>query len=64
MVMHEDEHAIVKDMLIKALGDDNWLAKAAPKPRSEGQRVQDRLALSRFLERMERQFDRRSTDLA
>lgn len=56
MVMHEDEHAIVKEILSKALGDDDCFAKVVSSDRSESGRAEDRLVLARFLARMERQF--------
>jgi hypothetical protein len=56
MVMHEDEHAIVKVILSRALGDDDCFATIVSRDRSESGRAEDRLVLGRFLERMERQF--------
>jgi hypothetical protein len=56
MVMHEDEHAIVKVILSRALGDDDCFARVVSRDRSELGRAEDRLVLGRFLERMERQF--------
>jgi hypothetical protein len=56
MIMHEDEHAIVRGILIKALGDDNCYAQVVSSDRSESGRAEDRLVLARFFERMERQF--------
>jgi hypothetical protein len=56
MIMHEDEHAIVRGILIKALGDDGCYAEIVSSDRSESGRAEDRLVLARFFERMERQF--------
>lgn len=56
MVMHEDEHAIVKEILRRALGDDDCFAKVVSRHRSDAERAGDRLVLARFLARMERQF--------
>jgi hypothetical protein len=58
MVVHEDEHAIVKEILSRALGDDECFAKVAS-ARSESERAEDRLVLAGFLRRLERQFDLR-----
>ncbi len=60
MVMHEDERAIVKQILSKALGDDACFAKVVSRDRSESGRAEDRLVLARFLARMERQFSLRA----
>jgi hypothetical protein len=60
MVMHEDEHAIIKAMLWKALGDDDCFGMFVASGRSESGRAEDRLVLARFLERMERQFKLRA----
>ncbi len=56
VVMHEDERAIVKEILGKALGDDDCFVKVVSGERSESGRAADRLVLARFFERMERQF--------
>jgi hypothetical protein len=61
MVMHKDEHAIIKAMLLKALGDDDCFARIVSSDRSESGRAEDRLVLARFLVRMERQFELRAT---
>jgi hypothetical protein len=58
MVVHEDEHAIVKEILSRALDDDDCFAKVAS-DRSESERAEDRLVLAGFLRRLERQFDLR-----
>jgi hypothetical protein len=58
MVVHEDEHAIIKAMLWKALGDDDCFGMFVSSVRSESGRAEDRLVLARFLERMERHFQR------
>jgi len=60
MVMHEDEHAIIKAMLRKAIGDDEFFGMVASGGRSESGRAADRIVLARFLERMERQFGLRT----
>jgi len=60
MVMHEDEHAIIKAMLWKALGDDDYFGLVVSGNRSETARAEDRLVLARFLARMERQFELRA----
>lgn len=60
MVMHEDEHAIIKAMLWKALGDDDCFGMVVSSDRSESGRAEDRLVLARFLARMERQFQLRA----
>jgi hypothetical protein len=59
MVVHEDEHAIVKEILSRALGDDACFAKVVSGDRSESRRAEDRLVLAGFLRRLERQFDLR-----
>jgi hypothetical protein len=59
MVMHKDEHAIIKAMLLKALGDDDCFATVVSSDRSDSGRAEDRLVLARFLVRMERQFELR-----
>jgi hypothetical protein len=59
MVMRGDEYAIIKEILSYALGDDGYFAKVVPSDRLEWKRAEERLALARFLERMERQFSRR-----
>jgi hypothetical protein len=56
MVMHEDEHAIVREILRRTLGDDGCFARVVSTDRSETGRAEDRLVLARFFERMERQF--------
>lgn len=61
MVMHEDEHAIIKAMLWKALGDDDCFGMVVSSDRSESGRAKDRLVLARFLGRMERQFGLRAS---
>jgi len=58
MVVHEDEHAIVKEILSRALGDDDCFAKVVSGDRSET-RAEDRLVLAGFLRRLERQFELR-----
>jgi hypothetical protein len=60
MVMHEDEHAIIKAILRKTLGDDACFGMVVSGGRSESGRAEDRLVLARFLERMERQFNLRA----
>jgi hypothetical protein len=60
MVMHKDEHAIIKAMLLKALGDDDCFASMVSSDRSESGRAEDRLVLAKFLVRMERQFELRA----
>lgn len=60
MVMHEDEHAIIKAILRKALGDDDCFEMVVSNSRSESERAEDRLVLARFLGRMERQFELRA----
>jgi hypothetical protein len=60
MVMHGDEHAIIKAMLLKVLGDDECFARVVASDRSEYGRAEDRLVLARFLVRMERQFQLRA----
>lgn len=60
VVMHEDERAIVKEILSKALGDDDCFVKVVSGDRSECSRADDRLVLARFFERMERQFELRA----
>jgi hypothetical protein len=60
MVMHEDEHAIIKAMLWKVLGDDDCYATVVSSDPSESGRAEDRLVLARFLARMERQFKLRA----
>jgi hypothetical protein len=60
MVMHEDEYAIIKGMLLKALGDDDCFARVVSSDRSGSGRAEDRLVLARFLVRMERQFGLRA----
>jgi hypothetical protein len=64
MVMHEDEHVILKEILRKTLGDDDCFAKVVSCQRSEDGRAEDRLVLARFLERMERQFALRAEERA
>ncbi len=59
MVVHDDEHAIVKEILHRALGDDDCFAKVVAGDRSESGRAADRLVLAGFLRRLERQFDLR-----
>jgi hypothetical protein len=56
VVMHKDEHAMIKAMLLKALGNDDGFAGVVSSDRSESGRAEDRLVLARFLERMENQF--------
>ena len=63
MVMHQDEHAIIKAILLRALGDDDCFANVVSIDRSESGRAEDRLVLARFLMRMERQFDLRAEAL-
>jgi hypothetical protein len=53
MLMHEDEHAIVTEILKKALDDDDYFASRG---RSEPQRLRERHVLATFLQRIERQF--------
>jgi hypothetical protein len=60
MVMHEDEHAIIKGMIWRALGDDDCYGMVVSRDRSESGRAGDRLVLARFLARMDRQFKLRS----
>jgi hypothetical protein len=60
MVMRKDEHAIIKAMLLKALGDDDCFAAVVSSDPSESKRAEDRLVLARFLARMERQFELRA----
>lgn len=60
MVMHEDEHVIIKAMVWKALGDDDFFGMFVSGDRSDSGRAEDRCALARFLARMERQFDVRA----
>lgn len=60
MVMHEDEHAIIKAMLRKALGDDDCFEMIVAGNRAESGRAEARLVLARFLARMERQFELRA----
>lgn len=62
MVMHQDEHAIIKSILLRALGDDECFATIVAGERSESERAEDRLVLARFLARMERQFDLRAEE--
>lgn len=64
MVMHEDEHAILKEILRRTLGDDDCFAKVFSRERSDGGRAEDRLVLARFFERMERQFALRAEERA
>jgi hypothetical protein len=59
IVVHADEHAIVKEILCRALGDDACFAKVVSGERSESERIQSRLVLAGFLRRLERQFDLR-----
>lgn len=56
VVVHDDEHAILKAMLSRALGDDDCFRRLVSGEPSESGRVEDRRALARFLDRMERQF--------
>jgi hypothetical protein len=56
LVMHEDEHAIVKEILDRVLGDDDCFAKVVASHRSDAGRAGDRLVLAKFLARMERHF--------
>lgn len=60
MVMHKDEHAIIKAILLRTLGDDDCFASVVSTDRSESRRAADRLVLARFLVRMERQFEPRA----
>ncbi len=60
MVMHEDEHAIIKAMLRRAIGDDDFFGRFVSGVRSESGRTKDRVAIARFLERMERHFELRA----
>ncbi len=60
MVMHEDEHEIIRAILWKALGDDDCFGMFVSSDRSKSGRAEDRLVLARFLERMERQFELRA----
>ncbi len=60
MVMHKDEHAIIKSMLLNALGDDDCFARTVASDRSESGRAKTRLVLAKFLVRMERQFELRA----
>jgi hypothetical protein len=62
MVMHEDEHRIIRAMLRRALGDDGCFGMVVASDRSEFGRAEDRRVLARFLERMERQFELRSSE--
>jgi len=64
MVMHDDEHAILKEILCKALGDDAYFRRLVSSDRSESGRVEHRLVLARFLDRMERHFALRAEALA
>jgi hypothetical protein len=64
MVMHEDEHAILKEILRRTLGDDDCFSKVVACDRSNGGRAEDRLVLARFFERMERQFALRAEERA
>jgi len=64
MVMHEDEHAILKEILRRTLGDDACFAKVVSCERSDGERAEIRLVLARFFERMERQFSLRAEERA
>ena len=64
MVMHEDEHVILKEILRRTLGDDDCFAKVVSCERSEEGRAEDRLVLARFFERMERQFALRAEERA
>jgi hypothetical protein len=56
MVVHDDEHTILKEILCKALGDDAYFRRLICDDPSGSGRVEDRLVLARFLDRMERQF--------
>lgn len=56
MVVHDDEHTILKAILCKALGDDAYLGRLVSDDPSESGRVEDRRVLARFFDRMERQF--------
>jgi hypothetical protein len=64
MVMHEDEHAILREILRRTVGDDDCFAKIVSCDRSDLGRAQDRLVLARFFERMERQFALRAEERA
>jgi hypothetical protein len=56
MVVHDDEHTLLKAILCKALGDDAYLRRLVSDDPSESGRVEDRRVLARFFDRMERQF--------
>src|SRR5437867_3176261 len=56
ILMHEDEHEIVEAILKKVLDDDDCYAKVVSRDRSESGRARDRLVLTSFLKRIERQF--------
>jgi hypothetical protein len=60
MVVHKDEHAIIKAILLRALGDDDCFATVVSADGSESRRAEDRLVLAKFLVRMERQFELRA----
>ena len=60
MVMHDDEHAILKEILCRALGDDAYFRRLVSSDPSESGRVEHRLVLARFFDRMERQFTLRT----
>jgi hypothetical protein len=62
VVMRKDEHAIIKAMLLKALGDDGSFARVVSSDPSESKRAENRLVLARFLARMERQFELRAEE--
>jgi hypothetical protein len=64
MVMHEDEYVILKQILRRTLGDDDYFAKVVSCERSEDGRAEARRVLARFLERMERQFGLRAEERA
>jgi hypothetical protein len=59
LVVHDDEHAIVKEILSRVLGDDVCFANVVSGERSESGRAEDRLVLAGFLRRLERQFEPR-----
>jgi len=56
MVLHDDEHAVLKEILGNALGDDDCFRRLVSSDPAESARVEDRLVLARFFDRMERQF--------
>lgn len=62
LIMHEDEHLLIKAMVWKALGDDDWFGRIGSDEQSESGRAEDRCVLARFLARMERQFELRASE--